>query len=204
MVSAFSKGILENFANFTGKQLCQSLFFNKAALLKRDSGFSCEICEIFKNNVFTEHLRTTASQHYTVTVEIKSKIRTSFKTLAPKTALAWWLKRTINSNFIEIKLRHEYSPVICRLFSEHLFENHLWRAVPELSHGIKKSLKVWVASFKREQKTCSILWVWVYMSVWVFSTFLEKRWPNTSKFICICRYFVWWAKVQKSLIMKNS
>ena len=138
MVSAFSKGILENFANFTGKQLCQSLFFNKAALLKRDSGFSCEI---FKNNVFTEHLRTTASQHYTVTVEIKSKIRTSFKTLAPKTALAWWLKRTINSNFIEIKLRHEYSPVICRLFSEHLFENHLWRAVPELSHGIKKKSK---------------------------------------------------------------
>ena len=204
MVSAFSKGILENFANFTGKQLCQSLFFNKAALLKRDSGFSCEICEIFKNNVFTEHLRTTASQHYTVTVEIKSKIRTSFKTLASKTALAWWLKRTINSNFIEIKLRHEYSPVICRLFSEHLFENHLWRAVPELSHGIKKSQKVWVVSFKREQKTCSILWVWVYMSVWVFSTFLEKRWPNTSKFICICRYFVWWAKVQKSLIMKNS
>ena len=38
------KGILRNFAKFTGKQLCQSLFFNKVAglrpttLLKRDSG----------------------------------------------------------------------------------------------------------------------------------------------------------------------
>ena len=32
------KGALENFAKFTGKHLCQSLFFNKVAtLLKRDS-----------------------------------------------------------------------------------------------------------------------------------------------------------------------
>ena len=38
------KGVLRNFAKFTGKHLCQSLFFNKVAglrpatLLKRDSG----------------------------------------------------------------------------------------------------------------------------------------------------------------------
>ena len=38
------KGVLRNFAKFTGKQLCQTLFFDKVAslrpetLLKRDSG----------------------------------------------------------------------------------------------------------------------------------------------------------------------
>ena len=38
------KGVLRNFSKFTGKRLCQSLFFNKAA-----------------KTFFTEHLRTTAS-----------------------------------------------------------------------------------------------------------------------------------------------
>ena len=56
-------------ANFTGKNLCWSLFliklqvFRPATLLKRDSdtGISCEICEIFKNVFFEEHLWKTAS-----------------------------------------------------------------------------------------------------------------------------------------------
>ena len=51
------KGVLRNFAKFTGKHLCQCLFFNKVAglrpatLLKRDTGqvFSCEFCKISKN-----------------------------------------------------------------------------------------------------------------------------------------------------------
>ena len=38
------KGILENLTKFTGKHLCQSLFFNKVAGLR--------ICEIFKNAFF--------------------------------------------------------------------------------------------------------------------------------------------------------
>ena len=62
---SINKGVLENFANFTRKHLCQSLFFNKAAdmrpatLLKKrlwHRFFSCEY-----NEIFTEHLRTTAS-----------------------------------------------------------------------------------------------------------------------------------------------
>ena len=71
------KGVLENFAKFTGKHLCQSLFFNKVAdlrktppmacnFIKKDTlaqVFSCEFCEIFKNTFFTEHLRLTASKH---------------------------------------------------------------------------------------------------------------------------------------------
>ena len=63
------KGVLRNLAKFTGKDLCQSLFFNKvsglrpATLLKKRLAqvFSCEFCEIFKNIFFTEHLWTTAS-----------------------------------------------------------------------------------------------------------------------------------------------
>ena len=55
------KGVLRNFTKFTGKHLCQSLFFNKvavlrpAALLKRDSGAgvfgaTCSIFHPSKNN----------------------------------------------------------------------------------------------------------------------------------------------------------
>ena len=36
--------VLKNFVNFTGKQLCWSLFLAKV--------FSCEICEIFNNTFF--------------------------------------------------------------------------------------------------------------------------------------------------------
>ena len=71
------KGVLRNFAKFTGSNLCQRLYFNKVAALrpatlyyKRVSGtcscikkeslaqvLSCEFSEIF-----TEHLGTTASE----------------------------------------------------------------------------------------------------------------------------------------------
>ena len=54
------KGVLINFAKFTGKHLCQGLFFNKvvglrpATLLKKTLalGFSCEFCEISMNTFF--------------------------------------------------------------------------------------------------------------------------------------------------------
>ena len=42
------KGVLRNFAKFTGKHLCQVFE-------------ACEFCEISKNTFFTEHLQTTAS-----------------------------------------------------------------------------------------------------------------------------------------------
>ena len=51
------KCVLRNFANFTGKHLCQSLFFNKVAGRKKETlaqVFSCEFCEISKNTFFTE------------------------------------------------------------------------------------------------------------------------------------------------------
>ena len=67
-----NKGVLKNFTKFTGKHLCQSLFFNKIAggkkclffgqacnFIKKETlvqVFSCEFCEIFKNAFFIEHL----------------------------------------------------------------------------------------------------------------------------------------------------
>ena len=57
--------VLKNFVKFTGKQLCQSLLFNKVAglrpvtLLKKRlwQMFSCEFREVFRNTFFIEHLR---------------------------------------------------------------------------------------------------------------------------------------------------
>ena len=54
------KGVLKNFAKFTGKHLCQSLFFDKVAgaacsFIKKETlaqMFSCEFCEISKNTFF--------------------------------------------------------------------------------------------------------------------------------------------------------
>ena len=50
--------VLRNFAKFTGKHLCQSLFFKKQAVAQV---FSCEFSEISENASFTEYLLTTAS-----------------------------------------------------------------------------------------------------------------------------------------------
>ena len=46
------KDVLKNFLKFSGKQLCQSLFFNKVGV---------EFREISMNTFSTEHLRETAS-----------------------------------------------------------------------------------------------------------------------------------------------
>ena len=60
---SMKKGVLKNFTKFTGKHLCQSLFFNKVAglrpatLLKRDSGADVFLW-ILGN--FIEHLWMTA------------------------------------------------------------------------------------------------------------------------------------------------
>ena len=47
------KGVLRNFAKFTGKQLCQSLSFNKVAGLRR---FPVNFAKFLKTLFLTEHL----------------------------------------------------------------------------------------------------------------------------------------------------
>ena len=49
---------LRNFTKSTGKQLCQSVFFNETLA----QVFSYELCQIFKNTFFIEYLRVTASE----------------------------------------------------------------------------------------------------------------------------------------------
>ena len=57
------KGVLGNFAKFTGKHMCQNLYFNKVAGLRQALAqvFSCEFCEISKNTFLTEHVWATTS-----------------------------------------------------------------------------------------------------------------------------------------------
>ena len=54
------KGVLRNFAKFTGKHLCHSLYFNNEALAQV---FSSEFCEISKNTFSAEYHWTTASKY---------------------------------------------------------------------------------------------------------------------------------------------
>ena len=62
---SIEKGVLKNFAKFTGKHLCQILFFSKVCnyITKEILAqvFSCEFCQIFKNTFFIENLQMTAS-----------------------------------------------------------------------------------------------------------------------------------------------
>ena len=50
-LSRDNKSALGNFTTFTGKHLCQSLFFGLQFIKKETLAqvFSCECCEIFKN-----------------------------------------------------------------------------------------------------------------------------------------------------------
>ena len=53
------KDVLRNFTKFTGKDLCQRLFFNTETVLAQV--FSCEFCEISKNTFFYRTLLVAAS-----------------------------------------------------------------------------------------------------------------------------------------------
>ena len=72
------KGALRNFAKFTGKNLCQSLSFNKVAgtacnFIKKEAlvqAFSCEFWEISKNTFFYRtSLVATSENHKAVTLK---------------------------------------------------------------------------------------------------------------------------------------
>ena len=73
--------VLKNFSKFTGKRLCQSLFFNKKRLWHRC--FLVNFCKISKSNLLIEHLRATASDFDAVSL--------------------WWLhSRKFSANFFPV------------------------------------------------------------------------------------------------------
>ena len=69
---------LKNLANFTGKRLCCRVeglqLYQKETLTQV---FSCEICKIFKNTYFEEHLRTTTSASQVFFNEFRQKCSTT-------------------------------------------------------------------------------------------------------------------------------
>ena len=81
---SMQKDVLRNFTKFTGKHLCQSLFFKKSCspkacnFIKKEilaQVLSCEFCEISKNTFFKEHLWRAASEfHPYYIIFIDSKI----------------------------------------------------------------------------------------------------------------------------------
>ena len=59
------KDVLKTFVKFTGKHLCQSLFFNKVAGLKKrlwKRYFHVNFAKFLRTPFFTEHLGMTASE----------------------------------------------------------------------------------------------------------------------------------------------
>ena len=104
---SLKKGVLRKFSKFIGKQLCQSLFFNKVAGLRPQACnfirketlaqiFSCEFCEIFKNTFFTEHLRTTAS---TISWKSRRTLKNCFVSSYPSFARRSGVSHLVNSCF---------------------------------------------------------------------------------------------------------
>ena len=81
---SIKKGVLREFAKFTGKGLCLSLFLIKLQepcnFIKKETlaqVFSCEFCEISRNTFFTEHLWTTGFEESHKVSKQKEQIRYS-------------------------------------------------------------------------------------------------------------------------------
>ena len=103
-VISIKKLFLKNYAIFTGKHLCWSLFFlfpEGLQLYQKEAPiqvFSCEQCDIFKNTYFKKHLQTTACK--TLTKNARSQMfceATSFQCY-----LLITLKTSENQRFYDV------------------------------------------------------------------------------------------------------
>ena len=116
-------GVLKNFSKFTGKHLCQSLFFNKTTCLRPATlykkrlvqVFSCGFCKIFKNNFLTEHLRMLASQNMCSIKKLPWKVYQNSQ--EKSVSLSWNLRLTTYS------FTKKESHIWPRCFSVNLSEN---------------------------------------------------------------------------------
>ena len=81
------KGVLRNFEKFTGKHLCQSLFFNKVAglrlfFIKKETlaqVFSCEFLDISKNTFYCRTPPMTASLFRLIYIRYKYLLKGVFE-----------------------------------------------------------------------------------------------------------------------------
>ena len=89
---------LKNFAKFTGKHLCQSLFFNEVSDLGLQlflhiqtlaQVFLCEICEIFKNTYFYRTPPVAASVHLALISELEVNFYGHIQKVGPETREFW-------------------------------------------------------------------------------------------------------------------
>ena len=81
------KGVLRNFAKFTGKHLCQSLSYSLCNFIKKETlaqVFSCEFCEIFKNNFFKRTPPVAASVGVSSLKEVGQNLRPLLSTIMEK------------------------------------------------------------------------------------------------------------------------
>ena len=114
------KGILKNFAKFTGKHLCKSLFFNKL-YSKRDPGTGVFLW-ILRN--FLEHLfyRTSPGDCFCISFYLRKH---------PLTTANAAVRRCYSDlkacNFIEKRLQHRCFPVnTAKFLRTAFFIEHLW------------------------------------------------------------------------------
>ena len=126
--SSVRKGVLRNLANFTGKHLCQSLFFNIFSFLIAASGlqfyfkketltqvFSCEFYRISKNTFFTEHLWRT------VITASSDPLEPLFHYYVGENNVSWG----VTSIHISSMLKQIVAPNSSRFYSSTILMGHL-------------------------------------------------------------------------------
>ena len=124
------KGVLRNFTKFTGKQLCQSLFFNKVA-----GGVNMHFCSFFfrlqiiskaidgkiRNALCFEIIR---SSHHRCSVK-KDVLRNFTKFIGKHLCQSLILINFFN--FIKKEtLTQVFSCEFCEIFKNTFFTEHLW------------------------------------------------------------------------------
>ena len=94
--------------------------------------FSCEFCEIFKNNFFTEHLRATASGNTSrITVEVF--LKTSQNSRENTCVRVYFFSWAQSCNFVKKEtLARVFSWEFCEIFQKTFSTENLWTTASRL------------------------------------------------------------------------
>ena len=96
---------------------------------------SCEICEVFKNTYFEEHLRTTASKHRSNFIEVfcrsccSTLINVLMKYSFSAAVVQSW--RALHANLLKIALHHRYLSNNSPQLQNRDIEKCIWMAASE-------------------------------------------------------------------------